>query len=107
MDDEDLLAVLGEKYSLEVLRATHEPRSAREVSDHLDIPIATCYRRIEALVEAGLLEEVGRQLSDRGRRSSVYRRTVDEVVLSFDGEDVDLSTSDRAVPNGVDRPRDR
>ncbi len=107
MDEEDLLAVLGEKYSLAVLRATDTPRSARELSDHLDVPIATCYRRIEALVEVGLLEEEGRELSDRGRRSSVYRRTVDEVVVSFDGEEVDLSTSERAVPSGFDRPRDR
>ena len=107
MAPEELLAVLGEKYSLDVLRAAAEPRSARELSDHLDVPIATCYRRIEALVEVGLLEEEGRELSDRGRRSSVYRRTVDEIAVTFDDEEVDLSTSGRATPQGFDRSRNR
>lgn len=103
MDPEDVPNALGETYSLEILRATHEPRSARELSDSLDVPIATCYRRIEALVEAGLLVEEGRELSDRGRRSSVYRRAVDEVTFTFDEDDVDVSTDDRSGRRVFDR----
>jgi DNA-binding PadR family transcriptional regulator len=46
---------LGKKYSAEILTATTEPCSARELSEELDIPIATSYRRIEELLNAGLL----------------------------------------------------
>jgi predicted ArsR family transcriptional regulator len=108
MDRNEILASLGDEYSIEILRATHTPRSARELSELLDVPIATCYRRIEALVEAGLLAEEGRELSDRGRRSSVYRRTVDGIALTFEEGSVDLSTDDRdQSTRDASRPRDR
>ena len=106
MNPEDVPETLGEKYSLEILRETHEPRSARELSDQLNVPIATCYRRIEALVEAGLLEEKGRELSDRGRRSSVYKRTFDEIVLTFEEDDLTLSTGNVSRARVYDRMRD-
>lgn len=95
MVDERKLAALGEKYSVDILRMTAEPRSARELSERVDIPIATCYRRIEDLVDAGLLIEEGRELSDKGRRTSVYRRAIEDLSISFDDEDVDVSTVER------------
>ena len=87
--------MLGDEYSTEILAATDDPKSARELSDQLEIPIATCYRRVEALVEAGLLNEVGRELSDRGRRTSVYRRTVDDLTVSFENGEVTVSATER------------
>lgn len=87
--------MLGDEYSTEILAATDDPKSARELSNQLEVPIATCYRRIEDLVEAGLLTEVGRELSDRGRRTSVYRRTVDDLTVSFENGEVTLSTTER------------
>jgi predicted ArsR family transcriptional regulator len=104
--DAAVLAAVGEEYSAAILAATDRPRSARELSELLEVPIATCYRRIEALVAAGLLEERGRELSDRGRRTSVYRRTVEGVSLGFDGDsyEVDLDRRDDA---GSSRSGDR
>lgn len=93
--EEDLPAVLGDDYTTEILVATDDPKSARELSDQLDIPIATCYRRVEDLEAAGLLREVGRELSDRGRRTSVYRRTVDDLTVSFDNGELEVTTTDR------------
>lgn len=87
--------MLGDEYSTEILAATDDPKSARELSNQLEVPIATCYRRVEALVNAGLLTEVARELSDRGRRTSVYRRTVDDLTVSFENGEVTVSTSDR------------
>jgi predicted ArsR family transcriptional regulator len=92
MDEHPALAALGEKYSVEILHAAAEPHSAREFSELLDVPIATCYRRIEALEVAGLLTEAGTELSDRGRRTTVYRRTVDELAVSFEGDAVAVTT---------------
>ncbi len=82
-DAERLLDALGSQYSAEILAAAESPISAQELSDRMDVPIATCYRRIEDLVEAGLLRREGRELSDQGRRTNVYRRTVDELTVDF------------------------
>ncbi|MDX1745769.1 MAG: helix-turn-helix domain-containing protein, partial [Halobacteriales archaeon] len=58
----DVLHVLGNEYNPEILQATNEPRSAQDLSEELDVPIATCYRRIDELTDANLLE-----LHDRPR----------------------------------------
>jgi len=84
MSSVDLLQTLGNKYSAEILDATDEPRSAQELSDELDIPIATCYRRIDELTEYNLLELHDNILSDDRRRIKVYRRNVEAVRVEFD-----------------------
>ncbi|AWB27522.1 winged helix-turn-helix domain-containing protein [Halococcoides cellulosivorans] len=80
----DLLRTLGNKYSAEILDATDEPRSAQDLSDELDIPIATTYRRIDELTDHNLLELHDSVLSEDRRRIKVYRRNVDEVRVDFD-----------------------
>lgn len=82
----EVLRVLGNEYNAEILEATDEPHSAQELSDELDVPIATCYRRIDELTEADLLELYDRPLSDEQRRINVYRRNIDEIRVEF-GED--------------------
>jgi predicted ArsR family transcriptional regulator len=84
MSSVDLLQALGNKYSPEILDATDEPRSAQELSEELDIPIATCYRRIDELTEHDLLELHDNVLSDERRRIKVYRRNVDAVHVQFE-----------------------
>jgi predicted ArsR family transcriptional regulator len=90
------LAPLKNKYSFEILCATRRPVSAKELSDEVGVPIATCYRRIEELVEAGLLEAEGRQLSEDGRRTNVYRRTVDAVRIDLTGDRPRVSHEERS-----------
>lgn len=71
---------MGKAYSAEILVAADEPRSTQELSDELDIPIATCYRRVEELTEQGLLEP---NPSTAGRQETTYQRSVDEVCVGF------------------------
>ncbi|WP_121742405.1 winged helix-turn-helix domain-containing protein [Natronorubrum halophilum] len=78
-----VLSALGSKYSAEILCAAGTPKSAQALSEDIEIPIATCYRRIEELVNAGLLTCEGRQLSEEGRRTNIYRRTLDEIEIDF------------------------
>ena len=102
MASADLLQTLGNKYSAEILEATDEPRSAQELSDELDIPIATCYRRIDELTEHGLLELHDNILSDDRRRIKVYRRNVQEVRVDFD-DALDVHVEERTeVTNKLD-----
>jgi predicted ArsR family transcriptional regulator len=98
----DLLQTLGNKYSAAILDATDEPRSAQELSDELDIPIATCYRRIDELTEHDLLELHDNILSDDRRRIKVYRRNVDAVRVEFD-EALSVTIEERSqVTNTLD-----
>lgn len=84
MSPEAVLLVLGKEYNAAILGAADEARSAQALSDELDIPVATCYRRIEELVAADLLEHEGRVLSEDRRRVSVYRRAIDRIVVEFE-----------------------
>lgn len=96
MSSTDLIDAIGNKYSAEILCATRTPISAQQLSDELDVPIATCYRRITELVDAGLLECEGSELSEEGRRTDVYRRTIDSVTISFEDEGPDYTFEERS-----------
>lgn len=95
MDPGELLEVLGNKYNPEILQRAYEPKSAQELSEELDIPIATSYRRVEELQELGLLEEEGKEFSEEGRQRTVYRRSIDGVNITFDQGDISVETDER------------
>lgn len=102
MASAELLQTLGNKYSAEILDATDEPISAQDLSDELEIPIATCYRRIDELTEHDLLELHDNILSDDRRRIKVYRRNVDEVRVDFD-DGLTITVEERSeVTNKLD-----
>ena len=103
MESDRTLAALGNEYNPDILRAADEPHSAQEFSDMLDIPIATCYRRIDELTEADLLELYDRPLSDEHRRINVYRRNVDEVRVEFEEEGCRVTVQERSeIKNKLD-----
>jgi predicted ArsR family transcriptional regulator len=95
MDGTEMLRVLGNEYNPQILSFAHEPRSAQELSEELDVPIATCYRRIEELTDADLLEHHDRVLSDDRRRVNVYRRNIEEVVVDFRDGGVAVDVEER------------
>lgn len=95
MNPEKLLSTLGDKYNPEILRTTYEPKSAQELSEELDIPIATSYRRVEELKEAGLLELEGKEFSEEGRQRKVYRRNVEEINVDLGDGDIDVEYQER------------
>lgn len=99
----DVLRVLGNEYNPEILQATYEPRSAQQLSEELDVPIATCYRRIEELTETELMELHDRPLSEEHRRVNVYRRNVDAVNVHFNEEDASVEVVQRSdIKNKLD-----
>jgi hypothetical protein len=70
------IQIIGRKYSMEILGATEEPTSVARLSDSLDVPVATCYRRVNELASVGLLEEQTVDENDDSG-STRYRRTID------------------------------
>ena len=103
MESIDVINALGNEYNPDILRAAHQPRSAKEFSEDLDVPIATCYRRIEELTKTDLLSHHDRILTDGQRRTSVYRRNFDVIEIEFEGEDVSVTLQERSpVQNKLD-----
>ena len=99
----ETLRVLGNEYNAEILEATNDPQSAQELSDQLEVPIATCYRRIDELTEANLLELYDRPLSEEHRRINVYRRNVDEIRVEFVDESCNVVVQQRSeIKNKLD-----
>ncbi|MDY7082826.1 MAG: helix-turn-helix domain-containing protein [Halobacteria archaeon] len=85
---EEAIESLGDEYSIRILSETLETeRSAKEISRRLDIPIATVYRRIDNLVEAGFLEYEGKALTQEGKRVKVYRSYVDQIKIFFESNE--------------------
>jgi len=100
---QNIIRTLGNKYNIEILGATSEPRSAQELSEELDIPIATSYRRIEELSDSGLLADDESKLTDDRRRVSVYRRDVDSLTVTFEENGFSLDIEERSqVKNAID-----
>jgi predicted transcriptional regulator len=76
-----LLDRLADRRCRAVLAATTDAaRSAREVATRCDLPLSTTYRKLDHLVEAGLLTERTR-VRCAGKHPSEFRRAVDEVVV--------------------------
>jgi len=83
-----VLDSLGDEYSARILSAlTDEEMSAKGISDELGIPIATVYRRIEDLDDAGLIEFEGKALTQDDKRVKVYRSYVDELRIRFEPDE--------------------
>lgn len=92
-DPERLFTLLGDEYVRTILRAaSREPMSARELSEECDSALSTVYRRVDDLVEEGVLAE-GTRIEPDGSHHSVYETRVDELAVRIaDGEfDVDLT----------------
>jgi hypothetical protein len=94
--------VLGRKYSSEIMAAAGTPKSASDLSDDLEIPIATCYRRVNELVAAGFLTEHEDELAD-GTTVVRFQRATDAIDIRFD-DTVSMHTWPREVqPFPLDR----
>lgn len=92
IDPEELLSLLGEDYTHDILAMTREEAvPAREIADRLDISRPTVYRRLNSLQEAGLVD-TSLALHSEGHHRQQFRATVDEVSLSF--EDGEITVAD-------------
>lgn len=83
IDTDAALEALDDPDCRELLEATaDEALTAGELVEACDVPRSTTYRKVEQLVEAGLLEEAVR-ISPDGKHASEYRRAVEDVVVSI------------------------
>lgn len=84
-----ILSAMADQYSREILTATiDQPFSALDLSKAYQIPITTVYRRIEELVEAGLIAAVKSGRTTDGKWYDLYRSLLRRIDVSFENGDV-------------------
>jgi DNA-binding transcriptional ArsR family regulator len=80
---QQLLDALDDADCRAILDATREDAlTANEVSEALDLPLSTTYRKLDILTEADLLDERLR-VRQSGEHTNEYTRSVDDVVISL------------------------
>ncbi|MFB6109207.1 MAG: ArsR/SmtB family transcription factor [Haloplanus sp.] len=102
MEVGEKLNILGNKYNVEILAAADEPRTAQELSDELDIPQSTCYRRVNELSEAGFLQVEDDLSAEDGSHSERYQRRVSRIEVEFETETPAIETEGRFEEHALD-----
>jgi DNA-binding transcriptional ArsR family regulator len=105
----DLLDLLGDDYTLAAIDAIREePRSGAEVADATGMSKPTAFRRLNDLVDLGLVEVRRRIDPHDGHHSKLYELVVDSLSVDLCDGDVDVTVRrdgtarDRGVPAGRD-----
>jgi len=80
----DFLEILGSKYVNAILsRTSAKECSASELSNELNIPLATVYRKLKLLEESGLVENVKTIINISGNEEKFYRCLISEATVNF------------------------
>lgn len=84
--DLSAVSLLADEYSLRILHAvTDVPKTAAEIVRLANMPPAACYRRIRALLDAGLVATVGSIPTRSGKPARQFRANVSAVRVVYDG----------------------
>ena len=85
MDYQTISKLIMDDVNMRVLSATaFEPLSARDLAYMFNIPLVSCYRKINELESAGLLMCVDKPLKANGKRVRTYKSQLIKVVLTFE-----------------------
>ena len=91
-----LLRAMADEYSLKILMSLIDKAdSVNNISRVNNIPIATAYRRVSELEEAGLLVVERGILTEDGKRYDLYRSAVRSMQISFRSGQLEVDV----VPN--------
>ncbi|WP_323676820.1 winged helix-turn-helix domain-containing protein [Halorubellus sp. PRR65] len=83
VDVRTVVGLLDDDYARDILAAaSEETRSAKELADAIDASLPTVYRRVDDLVDAGLLVEETEVWGD-GNHHSVYVTALSRVELAL------------------------
>lgn len=71
--------------------------SAKEISDHCELPMSTTYRKLNQLSDLGLLDEKT-EINLEGKHVSTYRRSIDNIEITITDEGFELELSGCEMP---------
>ncbi len=67
-----IIKILTDNYAIKILAATYkEEKSAIQLSQELEVPIAACYRRLHMLEKAGLIDAY-EKITPKGKKMRYY-----------------------------------
>jgi predicted transcriptional regulator len=82
MDNEEIIELLANKHSRAILSLTSiKECSAIQLSQELDIPLATVYRKLKILEAAGLAQHVKTIINLQGNEERYFRCAISEATL--------------------------
>ncbi|GGL66939.1 winged helix-turn-helix domain-containing protein [Halocalculus aciditolerans] len=84
-DADELVAALDDADCRAFLRALDEPRTAAGLCQCCDVPSSTAYRKLDRLVDVGLVDSKVKVRSDGNHRKQ-FSRTVDAVTITVDDD---------------------
>ncbi len=85
MREKEISRLLTDDYAERILAATYfSARSAQEISDAYDVPIAACYRKIHELEDAGLLKCQKIVTTRKGKSMKLYRSTLIKACIMYE-----------------------
>lgn len=96
---DELFALLDDEYARAILTETStRPMSANALSDACDASLPTIYRRIDRLLDCGLVEE-RTEFGEEGRHYGVYEARLERVTVTLvDGEfEIGVETTEDAA----------
>ena len=84
--DLEAVSALADEYALRILNAVSAaPRTAAEIVRLANLPPAACYRRLRALLDAGLIASVGSIPTRSGKPARQFQANVSSVRVVYDG----------------------
>lgn len=105
-DPTTLLDALGDEYTQAALEAVLDrPRSGRDVAAATDMSRPTAFRRLNTLVDLGLVETDQRIDAEAGHHHKEYRPVIDSFVVTIDDSGIDVVIeTDHPAGSRLERP---
>jgi len=92
---ERIMKVLADSYAIKILTASYNSeKSAIQLSQELNVPIAACYRRIHTLQSLGLLNEYERTNS-KGKKIKYYISEIRRVTIKIERNQITIELLNR------------
>ncbi len=90
-----LMRILTDSYAIKILAASYnEEKSAIQLSQELNVPIAACYRRLHALQSMNLISE-SVKTTYKGKKIKYYSSTIKKAIIQIENNYIYIELSDR------------
>ena len=87
---EKLMRLLTDEYAVKILTTCYSAeKSAIELSQELNVPIAACYRRLHQLKEVDLVEEIER-VTLKGKKIKYYNSNIKSITIKIERNSVSI-----------------
>ena len=99
----ELFALLDDEYARAILTATSiQPMSAKTLSEECDASLPTVYRRVDRLIESGLLAEQTEVVAD-GHHYSVYEARLERLTVELEEGELHVDVEETPTDDVADR----